>query len=228
MVKNRAMHDIVDTAANALNLVTSHSVVLVGGWGQVGVPHALIAALSVKPVHSLILVSNNCGTGVPDDVNALFAAGQVGKVLASYPAHPRATAFRDRLAAGLVELELVPQGTLVERLRCAGVGLGGFYTTTGVDTSLAVGKEVRELQGRPHVFEHALRGDVALVHAWQGDRFGNLRYRGAGRAFNSVMAMAGSTVVAEVEELLEAPMAPENVHTPGLVVTRIVPLKGEL
>jgi 3-oxoacid CoA-transferase A subunit len=209
------------TADQAVACVRSGDTVMVGGWGQTGLPRHLLAALSRRPVRDLTVVSNNCGAGAADDVGALFEAGQVRRVVASFPSSSAALPFRRAYAAGEVELELVPQGTLVERIRCAGVGLGGFYTATGVGSVLTAQKETRVFRGRQHVLEEALPGDVALVHATRADRHGNLWYRYATHAFNALMALAATTVIAEVEELVDQ-IAADQVHTPAFVVHCLV------
>jgi 3-oxoadipate CoA-transferase alpha subunit len=215
------MDKVVTDPGAALERVHAGSSVLVGGWGGVGVPRVLIDRLAGQGPQNLTVVSNNCGTGSPHDVGQLFEAGLVSKVITSFPTHPGATHFREGVQRGTVEVELVPQGTLVERLRSGGMGLGGFYTPTAAGTDLAVGKQVAVLDGRPQVFETAFKGDFALVHAWKGDRFGNLRFRGAGRAFNSVMAMNARTVIAEVEHLVDGAIDPDDVHTAGIFVDHV-------
>jgi 3-oxoadipate CoA-transferase alpha subunit len=218
------MDKVVTRPGEVLRDVPDDAVVLVGGWGGVGIPTVLIDAFAqAHPARAnMTVVSNNCGTGTPNDVGRLFAADLVKKVITSFPTHPGATYFRTQVESGRVEVELVPQGTLVERLRSGGVGLGGFYTPTAAGTELAAGKRVAVLDGRPQVFEAALKGDVALVHAWKGDRFGNLRYRGAGRAFNSVMAMNAGTVIAQVEEFVDGAMDPDDIHTSGIFVDHVL------
>lgn len=214
---------IVTTAREAVAGVGDGSVVLVGGWGGIGVPELLISALADAAPTGLTVVTNNCGMGVPGDVGELFRAGLVAKAVATFPTHPGAKDFLERLDRGEVELEIVPQGTLAERIRAAGAGLGGFYTPTGVGTRLAEGHETRLIGGREHLFEEPLPGDVALVRASQADPMGNLRFRFAARGFNPLMAMAAQLTVVEADELVPVgAIAPDDVHLPGLFVDRIL------
>jgi 3-oxoadipate CoA-transferase, alpha subunit len=206
------------TAAEAVEGIADGSVVFVGGWGGVGVPHALLTALAATSVSGLVVVTNNCGMGQRGDVGVLFEAGRVRKAITSFPIHPAGVEFRDALARDEVEVDLVPQGTLVERMRAAGAGLGGFFTPTSAGTPLGEGKEERTIDGRLQVFETALHGDVALVHGHRADTYGNLRYRYAAGAFNSTMAMAAKRVIVEVDELASEPLDPEQVDTAGIFV----------
>ena len=206
----------------AVAAVRDGDVVLIGGFGSSGVPLALIEALVRTGRRGLTVVSNNCGTG-ETGLALLFKHHMVGRACASFPAQEGNHHFLAAFESGECELELIPQGTMAERLRCAAAGLGGFFTPTGAGTELADGKEVREIGGRPHVFEAPLRGDVALVSAHQGDRLGNLRHRYAARNFNPVMAMAARLTVAQVDEVVAAgAIAPDDVHTPGVFVDRVV------
>jgi 3-oxoadipate CoA-transferase alpha subunit len=153
-------------------------------------------------------------------------AGRVRKIICSFPRSAGSTVFEELYRAGKLELEIVPQGTLAERMRAAGAGIPAFFTPTGAGTKLAQGKEAREFEGKPHVMELALRGDVALVEAWEGDRWGNLTYRESGRNFNPVMAMAAALTVAQVHHLRElGEIPPDGVHTPGIFVNRVVQVK---
>jgi 3-oxoadipate CoA-transferase, alpha subunit len=214
---------VVASVEVALADVQDGSALLVAGWGGVGVPTRLIAEVLRRGLRDLVLVTNNCGMGIEGDVGVLFRHSRVRKVCASFPTHPGAQDFRDAFGRGEVTVELIPQGTLAERLRAAGAGIGGFYTATGVGTIIAEGREVREIDGRLYLFERPLRGDFALIHAYQGDRQGNLRYRYAGKAFNPVMARAGTVTIAEVEELVPVgTLDPNDVHTPGIYVDRVV------
>jgi len=184
-------------------------------------PGQLIEALRAHGARNLTVISNGAGTG-DFALGALFEDGRVRKLIASFPA-PSATQFRALYLKGEVELELVPQGTLVERIRAGGSGLGGFYTPTGAGTELAAGKETRVLEGVEYVFERPLRADFVFLKAHLGDRLGNLAYRGTMRNFNMVMATAGKHVVAEVDRMVEAgDIPPEQVHTPGIFVDRVV------
>jgi 3-oxoadipate CoA-transferase alpha subunit len=167
-------------------------------------------------------VSNNAGSG-KRGLAALIDAGLVRKVICSFPRTDDPRAFDAAYKAGRIELELVPQGIISERMRCAAAGLGGFYSPVGVGTKLADGKEVREIDGRRYVFEKPLRGDVALLRAHRADRWGNLVYRKSARNFNPVMAMAAELTVVQAKELVElGDIDPENVHTPGIFVDRVV------
>jgi 3-oxoadipate CoA-transferase, alpha subunit len=207
-------------AAEALSGIKDGATILVGGFGQVGHPMALIDGLIEAGSKDLVIVSNNAGlrtSGLP----RLMKLGRVRKIICSFPR--TAAVFSELYAAGKLELEITPQGTLAERIRAAGAGIGGFFTPTGYGTLLAEGKETREIDGRPYVFETALKGDVALVEGWEGDRWGNLTYRGSGQNFNPVMAMAADLTVAQVQRVLElGEIQPSEVITPGVFIDRIV------
>lgn len=195
--------------------------IMLGGFGNAGMPGQLIEALRRQGAKDLTIVSNGAGTG-DFALGALMGDGRVKKLVASFPA-PSATQFRDRYLKGEVALELVPQGTLVERIRAGGSGLGGFYTPTGVGTELAEGKEIRTINGREYVFELPITADFVFLKGHRGDRLGNVQYRGTMRNFNMVMATAGGTVIVEVDELVAAgDIPPEQVHTPGIFVDRVV------
>lgn len=211
----------IETCDLAVAQVFDGASIMLGGFGNAGMPGQLIDALRRKGVKNLTIISNGAGTG-PFALGALFSEGLAKKLIASYPA-PTAAGFRDRFLKGEVELELVPQGSLVERIRCGGNGLGGFYTPTGAGTELAHGKETRMINGREHVLELALRADFVFLKAHLGDRFGNLSYRGTMRNFNMVMASAGDSVVAEVDQIVPAgSIEPDHVHTPGIFVDHLV------
>ncbi|MBI4943644.1 MAG: 3-oxoacid CoA-transferase subunit A [Actinobacteria bacterium] len=198
------------------------STVLVGGFGMAGMPVALIDALIRQGATDLTVVSNNAGNG-DTGLAALLAAGRVRKVVCSFPRQADSWVFDGLYRQGRVELELVPQGTLAERMRAAGAGIGAFYCPTGVGTPLAEGKETREIDGRSHVLEYPLRGDVALIGAYRADRMGNLVYRKTARNFGPVMATAATTVVAQVREVVDVgALDPEAVVTPGIYVDRVV------
>ena len=195
--------------------------IMFGGFGNAGMPGQLIEALREHGARDLTIISNGAGTG-DFALGALFGDGRVKKLIASFPA-PSATQFRDRYLNGEIELELVPQGTLVERIRCGGSGLGGFYTPTGAGTELAAGKESRVINGVEYLLELPLKADFVFMKAHLGDRLGNLMYRGTMRNFNMVMATAGNRVIAEVDRLVEAGgIPPEQVHTPGIFVDSVV------
>jgi 3-oxoadipate CoA-transferase alpha subunit len=201
---------------------------MVGGFGPIDAPSFLIEALGNRPVRDLTLICNGpTGRLGSKDCSLLVERGQVSKVICSFPLGPRTggemTAFERLYREGKIELELVPQGTLVERIRAAGAGIGAFFTPTGAGTEFAERKEVRVFDGREQVLEYALPADFALIRAHKGDRIGNLVYRLARRNFNPAMAMAARTTIAEVGEIL-APggLDPDAIHTPGLFVQRMV------
>ncbi|MFJ9348283.1 3-oxoacid CoA-transferase subunit A [Streptomyces sp. NPDC101237] len=202
--------------------VQDGATVLVGGFGMAGMPVALIDALIRQGATGLTVVSNNAGNG-DTGLAALLAAGRVRKVICSFPRQTDSWVFDGLYRAGRVELEVVPQGTLAERLRAAGAGIGAFYCPTGAGTLLAEGKEVREIDGRVHVLEYPIHGDVALIGAHRADRMGNLVYRKTARNFGPVMATAATTVVAQVREVVETgAIDPETVVTPSIFVDRVV------
>lgn len=220
------INKVVASADEAVADIPDGAVILVGGFGDIGVPMQLIDALVRRAPKNLTIVANNAGTG-DRGLALLFKHGLVRKLYASFPAQRGADHFRRAFEAGEVELELVPQGTLAERIRAAGAGLGGFYTPTGVGTIIAEGKEVREIDGRTYVFEKAIRGDVALIKAHLADRFGNLRYRLASRNFNPIMAMAARLTIAQVDRIVPlGSIDPDDVHTPGVFVDRVVAVGG--
>lgn len=191
-----------------------------GGFGLCGIPEHLIEALNRRGTGRLTVISNNPGT---DDfgVGILLRDGQVSRMVASYVGENKA--FARQLLDGSLEVELVPQGTLAERIRAGGAGLGGFFTPTGAGTVVAVGKETRMIRGREYLFEEPLDGDFAFVKAWKGDRAGNLVYRRTSRNFNPVMATAAAVTIAEVEELVEVgTLDPDAIVTPGIFVTHVV------
>ena len=205
----------------AVSPVFDCATVMFGGFGNVGMPGQLIEALRKHGARDLTLISNGAGTG-DFALGAIFGDGLVKKLIASFPA-PSAKQFREHYLKGEIELELVPQGTLVDRIRAGGSGLGGFFTPTGAGTELAEGKETRIIDGREYVFERPLKADFVFIKAFKGDRHGNLSYRGTMRNFNMVMATAGKSVVAEVDELVPVGgLSPEAVHTPGIFVTHLV------
>jgi 3-oxoadipate CoA-transferase alpha subunit len=202
--------------------VQDGATVLVGGFGMAGMPVPLIDALIRQGATDLTVVSNNAGNG-DTGLAALLAAGRVRKVICSFPRQSDSWVFDRLYRAGRIELEVVPQGTLAERMRAAGAGIGGFFCPTGVGTPLAERKETREINGRTYVLELPLRGDVALVGAHRGDRMGNLVYRKTARNFGPVMATAATTVVAQVREVVDiGALDPEAVVTPSIYVDRIV------
>ena len=213
---------IVQSIADALAGVRDGATVLMGGFGAVGQPDELIEGLIEQGAKDLTVVANNAGAGKVG-LAKLMEIGRVRKIICSFPRSAGSTVFEELYRAGKLELEIVPQGTLAERMRAAGAGIPAFYTPTGAGTKLAQGKEVREFNGRAHVMEYALKGDVALVEGWEADRWGNLTYRESGRNFNPVMAMAADLTVAQVHHIRElGDIAPDHVHTAGIFVNRVV------
>ncbi|MCP9990423.1 3-oxoacid CoA-transferase subunit A [Streptomyces albogriseolus] len=213
---------VAATTDEAVAGVEDGSTVLVGGFGLAGMPFDLIDALIRQGAGDLTIVSNNAGNG---DVGlaALLKAGRVRKVICSFPRQSDSYVFDDLYRAGRVELEVVPQGTLAERMRAAGAGIGAFYSPVGVGTPLADAKETREIDGRAHVLEFPIKGDVALISAHRADTMGNLVYRKTARNFGPVMATAATTVIAQVTEIVPAGgIDPETVVTPGIFVDRLV------
>jgi 3-oxoadipate CoA-transferase alpha subunit len=198
------------------------STVLVGGFGMAGMPVELINALIRQGAGELTVVSNNAGNG-DTGLAALLAAGRVRKVICSFPRQADSRVFDGLYRSGRIELEVVPQGNLAERLRAAGAGIGAFFTPTGAGTLLAEGKETREIDGRPYVLEYPIKGDLALVKAHVADRMGNLVYRKTARNFGPVMATAARTVAVQVDRVVDVGgLDPEVVVTPGIYVDRIV------
>ncbi|MDP9433900.1 MAG: 3-oxoacid CoA-transferase subunit A [Actinomycetota bacterium] len=212
----------VDSLSAAVAGVDDGSTVLIGGFGSSGVPVELTHALLEQGARELTVVTNNAGSG-DSDVAALLRERRVRKIVCSYPRSKGSIWFEELYRAGQVELELVPQGTLSERMRAAGAGLGGFFTPTGADSPLAHGKEVRIIDGRRHVFEPPLRGDVALVKGDRADRWGNVTYHSAARNFGPTMATAADLTVVQVRRLVElGDLDPECIVTPGVFVDRVV------
>ncbi|MCS6853501.1 MAG: 3-oxoacid CoA-transferase subunit A [Elioraea sp.] len=213
---------IVASAREAVAPVESGMTVLIGGFGQVGTPNHLIEALCEKGVRDLVVVSNNAGTGT-HGLARLMAEGRVRKVICSYPRSRGSVVLEELYREGRIELEIVPQGTLAERLRAAGAGIPAFYTPTAAGTLLAEGKETRTFGGRACVLEHALPGDVALIEAWEADRWGNLTFRKSGRNFNPVMAMAARCTIVQAHHIVSlGELDPERIVTPGVFVDRVV------
>jgi len=213
---------IVATPAQALADVPDGATVMIGGFGTAGLPNELTDALLAQGARELTIVNNNAGNG-ETGLAALLAAGRVRKIICSFPRQTDSHHFDRLYRAGKIELELVPQGNLAERIRAAGAGIGAFFTPTGYGTELARGKETREIAGRMYVLEHPIHADYALIKAERGDRWGNLTYRMTARNFGPVMAMAARTTVASVHEIVElGTLDPEAVVTPGLFVQRVV------
>jgi 3-oxoadipate CoA-transferase, alpha subunit len=216
------MIDEYTDADEAVAGIADGSTVLIGGFGAAGQPYALIDALRRQGATGLTVVNNNAGNG-DTGLAALLAGGQVRKMICSFPRQKDSWVFDGLYRAGKIELELVPQGTLAERLRAAGAGIGAFFTPTGVGTPLAQGKETRALDGREQVLEYPLHGDVALIAALTADRRGNLVYRKTARNFGPVMAAAARTTIAQVHDVVDpGGLDPEAVVTPGIYVDRVV------
>lgn len=218
-----AMDKTYESAAAAVADMSDGITLMSGGFGLCGNPENLIRAIADKGIKELSIVSNNCGV---DDkgLGILLYAGQVKKMTSSYVGENKH--FEKLYLSGELEVELVPQGTLAERIRAGGAGIPAFYTPTGYGTPIAEGKEVRDIDGRMVVLEHAIRADFAIVKAWKGDRHGNLVFRYTANNFNQAMATAATVTIAEVEELVEpGELDPNFVHTPGIYVDRII--KGD-
>lgn len=218
--------EIVESADAAVAGVEDGSTVLVGGFGLAGMPFDLIDALIRQGAKDLTIVSNNAGNG---DVGlaALLAAGRVRKVLCSFPRQADSWVFDGLYREGKVELEVVPQGNLAERMRAAGAGIGAFYCPTAVGTPLAEGKEVREIDGRTYLLEYPIKGDYALIGAHLADTLGNLVYRRTARNFGPVMATAATTTIVQVDQVVEAgKLDPEAVVTPSIYVDRVVQVEA--
>ncbi|MET8219889.1 3-oxoacid CoA-transferase subunit A [Streptomyces hirsutus] len=213
---------LCDHADEAVAGIEDGSTVLVGGFGMAGMPVDLIDALIHQGAKDLTVVSNNAGNG-DTGLAALLAKGRVRKVICSFPRQADSWVFDDLYRTGRIELEVVPQGNLAERMRAAGAGIGAFFGPTGVGTLLTEGKETREIDGRTYVLEYPIKGDVALIGAHRADRMGNLVYRKTARNFGPVMATAATTVIAQVREIVETgAIDPETVVTPGIYVDRVV------
>jgi len=217
----------VDTIDAALSGIEDGSTILVSGFGNAGSPIRLLEALIDQGAANLTIVSNNAGEG-EFGLAALMKAGRVTKVICSYPRSAGSIIFEELYDQGKIELEVVPQGTLSERMRAAGAGIGGFFTPTSAGTLLGANKETREIEGKLHVFETPLKGDVALVIADAGDRWGNLTYNKSARNFGPTMAMAAKLTIAEVKTIKElGEISPEHVVTPGIFVDRVIKLREE-
>ncbi|SMQ74810.1 3-oxoacid CoA-transferase subunit A [Agreia sp. VKM Ac-1783] len=212
----------VASAADAVFGIEDGSTVMIGGFGRAGQPVELIDALIAQGAGDLTIVSNNAGNG-DTGLAALLARGRVRRMICSFPRQHDSWVFDGLYRAGKIELELVPQGNLAERIRAAGAGIGGFFTPTGVGTDLAQGKEERVIDGRRYILEHPIAADVALISAYRGDRWGNLVYRETARNFGPVMASAATVTVAQVDHVVElGAIEPESVVTPGIFVDGVV------
>ena len=216
----------LDSIASAVEGITDGSTIMVGGFGTAGMPSELIDGLIATGVRDLTIISNNAGNG-EIGLAALLMAGSVRKVICSFPRQSDSYVFDELFLAGKIELEVVPQGNLAERIRAAGSGIGAFFSPTGYGTLLAEGKETRVIDGRHYVLEMPLHADFALIKALKGDRWGNLIYRKAARNFGPIMAMAAKTAIAQVNEIVElGELDPENIITPGIFVQRVVVAGG--
>jgi len=210
------------TVAEAIADVCDGAIVMIGGFGEAGSPIELIHALIDQGAKNLTVVNNNTGNGHVG-LAALIESGQVKKMVCSFPRTTNSTVFADLYRDGDIELELVPQGTLAERIRAGGSGIPAFYTATSVDTLLAVDKEVRTFDGRDYVLEYAIKADFALIKAQNADRYGNLTYNKTARNFGPIMAMAATTTIVQCSRLLDVgSISPEAVVTPGIFVNRVI------
>ena len=216
------INKLMPSVADALADIHDGATVMIGGFGGAGQPGELIAGLIAQGARDLVIVNNNAGNG-DTGLAALLKNGQVRKIICSFPRQADSHVFDALYRAGKLELELVPQGNLAERIRAAGAGIGAFFTPTGYGTDLAKGKETREIDGRMYVLEHPIHADFALIKAEQGDRWGNLVYRMTARNFGPVMASAAKVTIASVHQVAElGSIDPETVITPGLYVKRVV------
>ncbi|MBI3206736.1 MAG: CoA transferase subunit A [Myxococcales bacterium] len=214
------MDKVMKSAREAVADVGDGATVLAGGFGLCGIPELTIQALRDKGAKNLTFISNNCGVD-EFGLGILLQNKQIKRMVSSYVGENKE--FERQFLSGELEVELVPQGTLAERMRAGGAGIPAFYTPAGFGTQVAEGKEVREFDGRMYVMERGITGEFAIVKAWKGDRYGNLCYRLTARNFNPLAAMAGKITIAEVEELVEVgQLDPDQIHTPGVFVQRVV------
>ena len=217
----------VASVAEAVAGIEDGATILVGGFGAVGQPNQLIDGVIALGVKDLVIVANNSGVA-EIGLAKLMQLGRVRRIICSYPRSAGSVVFEELYRAGRIELELVPQGTLAERLRAAGAGVPAFYTPTAFGTKLAEGKPTAEIGGRNCVLEYALHGHVALVEAWEADRWGNLTYKDSGRNFNPVMATAARLTVVQAQHVVElGTLEPDRVVTPGVYVNRVVEVKTD-
>jgi 3-oxoadipate CoA-transferase alpha subunit len=216
------INKLVQTMADAMEGIRDGATVLVGGFGAVGQPNQLIDGLIEHGAKDLTMVANNAGTGRVG-LARLMELGRVRKIICSFPRSAGSVVFEELYREGRIELEIVPQGTMAERMRAAGAGVPAFFTATSVGTKLAHGKETRDFDGRTYVMEQALPADVALVEAWQADRWGNLVYRSSGRNFNPVMATAAKLTIVQTQHVVDlGELDPEKIVTPGIFVHRVL------
>jgi 3-oxoadipate CoA-transferase, alpha subunit len=219
------INKISPSLETALAKIADGATILIGGFGDAGCPKELIDGLIVHGARDLTIVHNNAGNA-ETGIAALLKTGRVKKIICSFPRQADSWVFDSLYRQGKIELELVPQGNLAERIRAAGAGIGGFFVRTGYGTLLAQGKETREINGQMFVYETPIFGDVALIKAERGDRWGNLTYRKSGRNFGPVMAMAAKQTIATVYDVCElGQIDPEQVITPGIFVQAVVPIK---
>ncbi|QJD82805.1 CoA transferase subunit A [Cohnella herbarum] len=214
------MKELLTSFTDAVNAIPDGATLMVGGFGLVGIPENLIAALADLGTRNLTIISNNCGV---DDwgLGLLLRNKQIKRIIASYVGENKE--FERQVLAGEIEAELVPQGTLAERIRAGGAGIPAFYTPAGVGTPLAEGRETRVFDGKEYIFEHALTADFSLIRAFRADRMGNLMFNKTARNFNPIMATAGKITIAEVEQLVEVgDLDPESIHTPGIYVNQLI------
>ncbi|MBS4197140.1 CoA transferase subunit A [Bacillus sp. FJAT-49870] len=214
------MSKVMNTALEAISDIQNGATLIVGGFGLCGIPEKTIEALRQQGTKDLTVYSNNCGI---DDwgLGLLLANKQIKKMIASYVGENKI--FEHQYLSGELEVELTPQGTLAERMRAGGAGIPGFYTATGVGTPIAEGKETKVFNGKTYLLEEGIVGDFALVKAWKADTLGNLIYRKTSRNFNPLAAMAGKITIAEVEEIVEpGELNPDEIHTPGIYVQRLI------
>ena len=216
------INKIVRSLAEAMNGIKDGSTVLIGGFGAVGQPNQLIDALTEQGATNLTVVCNNAGTG-RTGLAGLMDKGRVKRIVCSFPRSAGSVVFEELHNAGKLELELVAQGTLAERIRAGGAGIPAFFTPTAYGTYIGEGKEVREYGGRKYILEEAIKADVALIESWQADRWGNIRYRTSGRNFNPVMATAADLTICQTQHVVElGDLAPDDIHTPGIYVDRVI------
>jgi 3-oxoadipate CoA-transferase alpha subunit len=216
------INKLVQHMAEAMAGIRDGSIVLLGGFGNIGQPHALLDGLIEQGAKNLTVVSNNAGVG-RTGLARLLDLGRVRKIVCSFPRTADPVVFEELYRAGRIELEVVPQGTMAERIRAAGAGIPAFFTATAVGTKLAAGKEEREIAGRRYLLEEALNGDVALVEAWEADRWGNLTFRSSARNFNPIMATAAELTIVQTQHVVElGALDPEKIMTPGVYVDRVV------
>lgn len=214
------MNKVYKNAAEAINGITDSMTLMLGGFGLCGIPENCISALVAAGITDLTCISNNAGV---DDfgLGLLLQKRQIRKMISSYVGEN--DEFERQMLSGELEVDLIPQGSLAARCQAGGSGVPAFFTPAGYGTEVAEGKEVRYFNGKPHILEHALKADFAMVKAWKGDTLGNLVYKGTARNFNPLMAMAGKITIAEVEHLVEpGELDPNTIHTPGIFVQRII------